>query len=926
MRLLIEQVRKRGLPPHSGSGGKPPFLTVLSHIVDVVLAALMLFNSVPSALACGPSETEPIFVSMDSPDLPFDEFTNGKIGIVQPSFGRKTLVIAYRYLNGGSFTADEQKDLIDALNGKAPEEAGDAAVKAWINGRQEFLKEEQNVPEIYIHHPHDDYDFFPNCTKNAFEVALQTLKDRMVTYGAEDNSVRTWLAAQDTVFANCSGGAQIPSELGAESPVWLRKDRDYQIAAAHFYSLNFDEARARFSKIAADADSPWQELGPYLIARTLVREASLGDEAKQREVYPKAETHLQNLVASGGKYADASKKLLGLVKYHLHPEDRVIELSRILTLGNNDNLRQDLIDYVWLLDKFDARILKEEQERKKKQEPAKDEQPAYASELSPEEKERVAKRERGDLIQIPIHIRNSDGTPDYSKSLAIELDYDTSEAETLAAFEKGLGRKLTDDESKEIKETRLSQLSYRQWQASPIRKWDLSGLSEYEGCEYACSKFNFDLIPEFLHSDDLTDWLLTIRNSDTAAYKHAISKWRETGSTAWMLAALMKTQKSSRKAHALMEAAERVTRDEPGFATAAYHLIRLKADMGQVDEARSRLDEIISWQSQVLPVSAQNLFLEQRMHLARGLNEFLKSAQRKPVAFYDYGTYGTLSDMLKIEKSFWHSQVAEQTKEEYDRKLDETYKDLLPWDNRFAFDDGVIDIFNWHFPLQLLAAAARNQNVPDYLQRSLVLAVWTRAILLKNDEIALSIAPEVVKVQPEMTAVVQRYLKSRTAKERHEAALYVLLKFPDLSPFVQGGLPRFNTSEGIEYYFESSWWCPPSETDYDDDGNEVRRVVPKPGFLTAAQLETARNEHLALAALGDGKRYLGKLAIEWAKTSPSDPRVPEALFIAAQANNSYKYGCDGWASDETTKQKAERILRQRYPQSPWTAKLSVPEN
>ena len=39
MKLIqkIEQVRKRGLPPHSGSGGKPPFLTVLcpmSHCRD----------------------------------------------------------------------------------------------------------------------------------------------------------------------------------------------------------------------------------------------------------------------------------------------------------------------------------------------------------------------------------------------------------------------------------------------------------------------------------------------------------------------------------------------------------------------------------------------------------------------------------------------------------------------------------------------------------------------------------------------------------------------------------------------------------------------------------------------------------------------------------------------------------------------------
>jgi hypothetical protein len=67
--------------------------------------------------------------------------------------------------------------------------------------------------------------------------------------------------------------------------------------------------------------------------------------------------------------------------------------------------------------------------------------------------------------------------------------------------------------------------------------------------------------------------------------------------------------------------------------------------------------------------------------------------------------------------------------------------------------------------------------------------------------------------------------------------------------------------------------------------------------------------------------------IDWAKSSPADPRVPEALFIAAQANKSYKYGCEGWEHDEKTKQRAETMLRRSYPQSPWTAKLSEqPDN
>ena len=94
----------------------------LHRTIAIALSTLVLLNSAPVATACGPYSTEPIFIFEDSPDLPFTEFTSGKIGIIRPALGRKTLVIAYRYLNGGAFTSDEQSALVEALKGKAPED------------------------------------------------------------------------------------------------------------------------------------------------------------------------------------------------------------------------------------------------------------------------------------------------------------------------------------------------------------------------------------------------------------------------------------------------------------------------------------------------------------------------------------------------------------------------------------------------------------------------------------------------------------------------------------------------------------------------------------------------------------------------------------------------------------------------------------
>ena len=41
-----------------------------------------------------------------------------------------------------------------------------------------------------------------------------------------------------------------------------------------------------------------------------------------------------------------------------------------------------------------------------------------------------------------------------------------------------------------------------------------------------------------------------------------------------------------------------------------------------------------------------------------------------------------------------------------------------------------------------------------------------------------------------MASELEPYLKAGTAKERQNNALYVLLKFANLSPFVQGGQPH----------------------------------------------------------------------------------------------------------------------------------------
>ncbi len=890
----------------------------------LILALLVTFP--PAVNACGPDTVHPVFVFETSPDLPFTEFVQGKLGIVRPTLGQKTLVIAYRYLNGGAFNAEEQRQLVDALKGKAPDDDAGPAIKAWVEARKQITGDKEEPPEMYKERPGESYDFFPNCTRNAFEVATDTLRDRLARFGAEDANVHDWLQAQDTVFHNCSAGSGPPAEAVADRPEWLRKDRDYQIAAALFYSLRLPEARRRFQAIAEDNDSVWQETAAYLVARTLIREASLSEATKQKqELYQQAETTLLNLIGKGSKLHNASTRLLALVKYRLRPEERVQELGQILGEQSGDeNLRQDLIDYSWLLDKFQEEM--HQAEEKRAQQTAADQSASNNETKAPEESRSATNQvyeaiQRGEVISLYLSQRDATGNSGSSRSVSQTFKYDAPESEILQAFEIQLGRKLVAEEVKELLDRRVAQLRYREWLISPNRK--LSRHDDYEGCYDQCGDTKLASLPKVLQADSLTDWIFTFRSTDPAAYAHASAKWRQTHAEPWLLAALAKAELSSPSVTRLLRDAEKIPRDTPAFPTAAYHLARLHMAANQKVEARKLLDEVLASQFELLPTSSQNEFLKERMLLAESPGEFLRFAGRKPAAFREYGRFGRISDLLQIEKGYWSGEYDEEKKEEYDRKAEENFKALLPWDERIFFDNETVDILNWHFPLTTLLQAARDPALPTYLQRRLALVVWTRAILLKDGVVAHNVTPDLIKLAPEMSTVLASYTDAKSAQARSDAALYALLEFPDLTPQLAGGIPSFTTPEEIDYYFETSWWCRPAETVYDNQGNEVPKNVVAPGFLTPEALAIAKRERFKLISLGNAKSFLGQQVWEWARRSPEDPRIPEALFIAIKANEGYKYGCDMWEGDDERRAQLTDLLNQHYPQSPWTAKLAA---
>lgn len=349
---------------------------IIRFAVSVSLVFAFFFGSLPSAFACGPFTLSPLFSLKKHADFPLLEFTNGKTGIVPASFGRMSLFVFYRQLNGLTLTKEEQKQIVDAMENRIfyrsgindkPETSGSAqetvpnyfekwaAARTKVTGEKRDIETEKRIA--------DDYNYFSNCLPDAFNNATKTLEARIAKHGNDEN-IKEWLKGQDTVFSNCESAKTAPEALGENFPEWLRQDRQYQIAAAQFYIGNFADARTTFEKIGADESSVWKNTAKFVAARTFIRQASFikdsddetakaQAEKDRKEFLERAATALQNILADNlmNEFHKSAFRLLGLVKYRMIPAERQKELAALLARPvENQNFYNDLTDFAWLLD------------------------------------------------------------------------------------------------------------------------------------------------------------------------------------------------------------------------------------------------------------------------------------------------------------------------------------------------------------------------------------------------------------------------------------------------------------------------------------------------------------------------------------------------------------------------------------------------
>ena len=744
-----------------------------SALLLLILFAGLLSNP-PDLSSCGPFLPSAAFTFWRMPEDAAGRFAEGQLGILQPVLRRFYLIIAYRYLTGVGLNAEERKALF------GPEPASqtpysfrpDDPLQVWVKERARVTGKAAppNINAFKAISGNDYYLVYLNCGDDAFVTARKTLDDRIRQFGAENPRVKDWVAAQDQVFDNCSGGPSIPAQLDGTSTPLMRADRAYQIAAANFYAGNTDAAEQMFRSIAADHDSPWSRIAPYLVARSLVRKATLGVKGvgADREKLTAAEAHLQGILSDPAQSVThpAARKLLDYVRVRLAPGARMHELAKALAVKDSQaTIDQSSFDYRYLYDAY----------------------------------------ERGDFGG--------------SKALPLE--------------------------------------------------------------------------------DDLTAWISAFQTADAA---ETAARWRDKRTLPWLVAALSKANAGQPGVDELIAAGQKVRRDSPAYASAAFHSIRLLIESNHTGEARSRLDQLLAADAGGLTESSLNLFRAERMKIAVNWDEFLKYSARIPAGtFTGFEQYGN-SDV-----------------EGEDASLPEGIKPHQP-----AFDVDGAKILNEQTPLDLLLDAARREALPKPMRREVATSAWVRSILFE-DENSAKAAQLLQDLAPDLKEPLQKYLDASDPESRRFAAVFLMLRFPGMRPYVQAGFGRFTALEKIDN-LRDNWWCPLKGTQEAPDYYRVASTLPAPlhlvypdagpkaHFLSPDQQARGKSEWARLLEGPPAPEYLANQVVEWVNHHPGDARAPEALHLAVRA---VRYGC---AAKKGASREAFQLLHQKYPNSEWAQK------
>jgi len=242
-----------------------------------------------------------------------------------------------------------------------------------------------------------------------------------------------------------------------------------------------------------------------------------------------------------------------------------------------------------------------------------------------------------------------------------------------------------------------------------------------------------------------------------AAKADALSRWRERQSLPWLVAALMHLAPGDADVAAAIAASRGIEASSPAYYTVAWHRLRLLIGENKHEEARIELDQLLD--GRPLPPGVENLMRYHAMKLVRDLDEFLRFAPRRGEFVMYLPDPRTKLDAtaLPLKSTNFSGDFAPTLK----------WRTELFQPNPRYFDEDATAVLSLFMPLPMMARVAQSDRLPPNLQRDVALAVWTRAVLLEDAEIANSIAPIVARYFPQYGAGWRAYQSAATPQQKN---------------------------------------------------------------------------------------------------------------------------------------------------------------
>lgn len=373
------------------------------------------------------------------------------------------------------------------------------------------------------------------------------------------------------------------------------------------------------------------------------------------------------------------------------------------------------------------------------------------------------------------------------------------------------------------------------------------------------------------------------------AYTHWV---KSPENRAWLLVALNNISEATpSQQHTLLNAAQGVTVQQPGFFSIRSALIRALSTLEgdhrlALVKRHALIDNTLAQLKEGQDFSTRRHFAKMGIPLADSLDSLLS-----------YGFFIPSTQMLTL----------------YPSEPPTAHPYFSPLEFSQALN---------HLPLSMLVKAIDSNRLPPDAQRELAASVWARAMVLHQYSVADKLALKTARLNPAMKNTLLLSLKAKNQDERLKIVVKALLYFPELSPIINlkntwtpeigystvhyGIKPRKITSRNSHTY-----WCNHGAINtaiYDDKPDPE---FSWPNLFTVLQRKQLAHEQAQLQKLPNGAVWLADKANELAKKYPHDQENAELLALAI--NVTRVLAC--YEPNAPASQRAYVTLKRLYPES-----------